>query len=120
MKGANFIWIALLGVGLLLLGDTGSFLQTATAATYVYEKDTTAVPTGVQTAFDKLNRKGIVATPFEQDTTDETGETPEQYKVPLAAARSAGLPALAVTSKTKVIRVVKDPKTEAQVLEAVK
>lgn len=95
-------------------------LTKATAATYVYEKDQHAIPAPVLAALDKLNRdRKITATIFEQDTKDGTGETPEQYKVPLAAALEAGLPSLVVTGGSKVLRVVKNPQTEAAVLEAV-
>jgi hypothetical protein len=93
----------------------------ATAATYVYEKDEHAVPGGVQAAFNKLNReKRVVATLFEADTKDGTGDTPDQYRVPLAAAKEAGLPALVVTAGDKVLKVVKDPRDEQSVLEAVR
>jgi len=91
-----------------------------TAATYVYEKDETAVPSPVMAALNTLNKQGIVATLFEEDTTDGTGDTPEQAKVPLAAAKAAGLPALVVTAGEKVVRTVKDPKTAEAVLEAAK
>lgn len=94
---------------------------TATAATLVYEKDLHQIPAPVAAAFDKINReKKIVATFFEQDTVDGTGQTPEQYKTALAAARAAGLPALVVTAKGNLLRVVKNPKTEAEVFEAIK
>lgn len=93
----------------------------ATAATYVYEKDQHTVPNAVLGAMNKLNReRGIVATLFEEDTTDGGGEVPEQYKVPVEAAKKAGLPALVVTADKEVLAVVKDPKTEEAVLEAVK
>ena len=91
----------------------------ATAATYVFEKDSTGIPGAVLSAINKLNRRGIVATTFDDDTTDDSGETPDQYKVPLAAATTAGIPSLVVTAGEKVLRVVKDPKTEEAVLEAV-
>ena len=90
----------------------------ATAATYVFEKNETVVPPPVLAALDQLNSQGIVATVFEDDTTDGTEEVPEQYKVPLAAAREAGLPALVVTADKVVLRLVKDPRTEKQVMEA--
>lgn len=91
----------------------------ATAATYVYEKDDTAVPPPVLAGLNRLNReKKLLATLFEDDTTDGTGEIPEQYKVSLAAARQAGLPALVMTAGDKVLRVVKAPKTEQAVMEA--
>jgi hypothetical protein len=93
---------------------------TATHATYVYEKDVTAVPSPVAAGLNRLNReKKIVATLFEEDTVDGTGQTPEQYVVPLKAAQSAGLPALVVTAGAAVLKVVKAPTTEAAVLEAV-
>lgn len=92
----------------------------ATAATYVFEKDDGGVPAPVTAALSKLNSSGIRATPFEEDTTDGSGEVPDQYKVPLKAAQEAGLPALVVTAGARVLRVVKEPKTEAEVLEAVK
>lgn len=92
----------------------------ATAATYVYEKDQTAVPSDVQLGLNKLNReRKIVATLFEEDTIDGDGDVPDQYKVPLAAAQQAGLPSLVVTNGATVVRVVKAPTTEQQVLEAV-
>jgi hypothetical protein len=92
----------------------------ATAATYVYEKDVTAIPSPVAAGLNRLNReKKIVATLFEEDTVDGTGQTPEQYRVPLSAAQSAGLPALVVTAGAAVLKVVKAPTTEAAVLEAV-
>lgn len=90
------------------------------AVVYVYEKDESAVPSPVMAALNTLNRQGIVATLFEDDTKDGTGETPEQYKVPFAAAKEAGMPALVATAGEKVVRVVKSPKTEAEVLEAAK
>lgn len=95
-------------------------VEKATAATFVYEKDQHALPPPVLAALNRLNReRGIVATVLEADTKDGTGEVPEQYKVPLAAAKEAGLPALVVTGLKGVIRVVKDPKTEQAVMDAV-
>lgn len=92
----------------------------ALAATFVYEKDSHAIPVGVLAALNKLNReRGIVATVLEADTTDGTGEVPEQYRVALAAAKEAGLPCLVVTGLAGVIRVVKSPTTEQAVLDAV-
>jgi hypothetical protein len=94
--------------------------EPATAATYVYEKDDTAISAEVAAGLNRLNReKKVIATVFEDDTRDGSGEVPDQYKVPLASAQGAGLPALVVTSGDKVLKVVKDPKTEAEVMEAV-
>lgn len=92
---------------------------TATSVTYVYEKDDTNPPAQVASALNRLNReKKIIATMFEDDTKDGSGEVPDQYRVPLAAALEAGLPALVVTNGETVLTVVKAPTTEAQVLEA--
>lgn len=91
-----------------------------TAVTYVYEKDLTPVPSPVMAALNTLNKAGIKATIFEDDTTDGTGQTPEQYIVPLAAAKEAGLPALVATAGAKVLKVIKSPKTAAEVLEVAK
>ena len=90
-----------------------------TAATYVYEKDQGGVPSAVMSGLNRLNReKKILATVFERDSTDGS-ETPEQYKVPLAEANKAGLPALVLTNGATVLKVIKAPKTEAEIMDAV-
>ena len=100
--------------------DTPSPTTPATAATYIHEKDDSPVPSAVRVALDRLNReRNIRATEFEDDATDGDGDVPEQYKVPLAAARQAGLPAFVVTAGSDVLKVVRDPRTEAQVFEAI-
>lgn len=116
---AAILWLAFYGG--TIPGCPAPFVTTkATAATYVWEKDKGGIPAGVMSGLNKLNvEKKILATEFEEDTKDGTGETPEQYKVPLAAAKDAGVPALVVTANTKVLKVVKDPKTEEEVLGAV-
>lgn len=87
-----------------------------TQVTYVFEKDDTAVPSYVYGAFQKLGTRISLAATFEKDTVDGTGETPEQYKVPREAAMKAGLPALVYTKDSAVIKVVKSPKSEEEVL----
>lgn len=93
-----------------------------TRVTYVFEKDQKNTPRPVAAALQRINASGsgVVATEFEEDTTDGDGQVPDQYKVALEAARKAGLPALVVQSGDTVLRVVKDPTTEAAVLEALK
>ena len=92
----------------------------AVAATYVYEKDQGTPPPPVMAGLNRLNReRKILATIFEQDTKDGTGEIPEQYKAAVTAAKEAGLPALVVTASGAVVKVVKAPTTEAAVWEAV-
>lgn len=94
-----------------------------TQVTYIWEKDQNSVPRPVSLALRKLNEQGILATEFEEDSTvDGTpgGRVPSQYVVALKAARDAGLPALVVQSGATVLRVVKAPATEEQVMEASK
>lgn len=92
----------------------------ATAATFIYEKDDHAVPDPVHFALQQLNAKhGIIATAIDQNVVDGTGDTPEQYKVPLAEAKKVGLPTLVVMAGAEVVKVVKNPTTEAAVLEAI-
>lgn len=87
-----------------------------TAATYIYEKDDGSVPPPVLSALDKLNRQGVMATSFEEDTLP----VPMQYEAALPMARQTGLPSLVVSAEGVVLRVVKAPTTEEQVLEAAK
>lgn len=83
----------------------------ATACVYVYEKDAGPIHPSILAALDKINRdKNIPATLFEQDTKDGTGETPEQYRPALEAAKKATLPAFVVLSGTTVTSTVSAPK----------
>jgi hypothetical protein len=92
----------------------------ATAAVYVYEKDQTAVPTGIVVALNRLNRdRGIVATLLEADTVDGTGEIPDQYRPALAAAKDAGLPALVVLSGSTVLSAAPAPADPDEIARAV-
>ena len=92
----------------------------ATAAVYVYEKDATAVPTGVTVGLNRLNKdRQIVATLVEADATDGGGDVPAQYQPALAAARGRGLPALVVLSGSTVLAVVPAPADADSVVRAV-
>lgn len=93
-----------------------------TSVTYVYEKDDAAVPRPVQAALNKIHAQGggVVASLFEDDSVTGVGTVPKQYQAALKAAREAGLPCLVVLSGDNVLRIVKAPTTEAQVLEASK
>ena len=88
------------------------------AVTFVFEKDERGPTAPIMSALNKLNRQGIMATTHEVDTLDGTDQIPDQYKLVVPAAKEAGLPALVVSGGGKVIRTVKDPKTEEAVLEA--
>lgn len=92
----------------------------ASAAVYVYEKDSSAVPVGVTAGLNRLNReRQIVATLFEDDTTDGTGDVPEQYRIAVEAGKKAGLPAFVVLSGSTVLAVVRAPATEDDLMRAV-
>lgn len=121
MKGWNWLFLSLIAVGAFVLASGGgSPFAKPTAAVYVYEKDDTAVPNAVRSALDKLNRReGFMATAEDDDAVDATGAIADQYKVPFAAAKVSGIPVLVVTAGEKVLKVVKDPKTEEEVLQAV-
>ncbi len=90
-----------------------------TKATYVYEKDDTDIPTGISVAIDKLNRQGILASIFEEDTLDNDGTIPTQYIKAKAEATKVGLPALVIESDKVVLKVIKAPQTETEVLESI-
>jgi hypothetical protein len=108
----------LLVLWFLLQGGGGS--SALTAAVYIHEKDDTPVPSAVRAAISQLNSQGLLATEYEEDTTDGTDDVPAQYKLPLEAAKKAGLPAMVFLAKDKVAKVLKDPKTDTEILEAVK
>ncbi len=86
---------------------------------YVYEQRDGSIPSAIAAGLDKLNRQGIEATPFEDDSTDGDNDVPDQYRVPLKAATDAGLPVLVVLAGDEVLKVVK-VQTAEQVTEAIK
>lgn len=108
----------LLVLWFLLQGGGGS--SKPTAATYFYEKDDTALPSVIEAAIDQINRLGIKASIEDDDVQDGSGAVPEQYKLALPAAQASGLPCFVTYTKDKVLKVIKDPKTDAELLEAVK
>ncbi len=119
--GLTALLFLALAVGLVLnhggAGCSFPLAQHATAATYVYEKDDGSVPSGVEVALDKLNKAGLIANAVDQDIVNGAGEIPTQYRVAIPAAKSAGLPSLVYHTADKALTVVKNPKTEADVLE---
>ena len=119
----------ILALGLILLagplpawhgGGTAVVAKTATAAVYVYEKDSHAVPPGVTVGLNRLNReRQILATLVEADATDGDGEVPDQYRAAVEAAKAKGLPALVVLSGSTVLSIVKAPTDADAVVRAV-
>lgn len=125
MDDDNRGWlIVLIIVALLMFSDGGGGIvppTDPTAVVYVHEQRQTPVPPAVMSGLNRLNvERKIVATIFDKDSKDGDGKTPEQYVKPLAAANESGLPSLVVMAGDTVRRVVKDPKTEEQVMEAAK
>lgn len=118
----NFL---LLSVALLLLysgvggGCTPSFSSKITDAVYIYEKDSGSVPPAILAGLSELNKKGVLATTFEQDTLDGSQQVPDQYRVALEAAKKEGLPALVFSSSGRVVRVLKNPNTQEEILKVV-
>lgn len=109
------------GIPGLPVGPSG-----VTAVVYVYEKDYGEPPAVIRATISKIDSEGkIRASVFEEDTTDGTGEVPEQYKVPLATARDKGFPTeevpavLVVMAGDKSVRFMKAPKTEQDVMQVV-
>jgi len=80
-----------------------------TAVVLVYEKDDHAIAPDIRAALNTLNRRGILATVLEADTTSGSGQVPTQYRLPLEAARKAGLPCLVVMAGETVLRAVTKP-----------
>lgn len=117
----TWIWIAIIAaVVFLRFGSDLPSVSKADAATYVYEKDDGGVPAAVMSGLNKLNtERKILATVFEQDTTNGDGKTPAQYVVPLEAAKKNGLPSLVATAGARVLKVTKDPRTEEAVIGGV-
>lgn len=117
--------LCLIGAWLLLGGSLGGCpaivppTVKATAATYFFDDKQHVIPSPVAAALSTLNKRGITATVHEVDTTDGDDQIPDQYKVSLPVAKEAGLPSLVVMGGEKVLRVVKEPKTEEDVIGAV-
>ncbi len=94
----------------------------AVSAVYLYEKDQTNPPKPVLAALQTINANGsgIVTAAVDDDVETGPGGTPAQYAKALEVARKAGLPCLVVTFSDGTLRTVPNPKTGADVTEAVK
>lgn len=106
------LWFVLHGKGTVPGGGT------VTQVTYVWEKDQGGIPPAVLSALNKLNvERKILATQYEHDTKNGLQQIPVQYRVAVAA--SPELPSLVVQAKERVLKVLKAPKTEEEVLKGV-
>lgn len=119
------VWVVLVAGIWLAMGTPGiptislpSINSKTTQATYVYSAQHHTIPGPVSAGLQALNKQGIVATTFEVDTKDGTGEVPEQYKVAVSAAKEP--PAVVYQAGDKVLRVLKVTKdtTQAEIVEA--
>lgn len=128
-RDRDSLTLLLIGVALVLFwGGGGSPIDIikptpkVDRVTYVNEKDRAVAPPAVLSAFDKLNRQGILATSFEVDTKDGDQQIPDQYKLAYQAAEDAGTPCIVVEGGGEVIKVlpVTRETTEAEVLEAIR
>lgn len=115
MKGLpGFLFI--LAAALNLLAADGGGLPNVLPskidrATYVYEKDQGSVPPAIAQILKEINQEGeVVATAFEKDIVDSTGNTPPQYQVAVKAANV--LPSLVLQSGDEVVKVVEKPTAE--------
>lgn len=92
-----------------------------TRVTYIYEKDNNPIPKYIEKALQLINGEysGVVASIFEQNTTNLRGETPTQYQISLEAAKKAGIPCLVIQYADKTTKVL-SPKTVEEVMEEVK
>lgn len=85
---------------------------------YYVRRARTAIPAPVASALNKLNAKGIKAEEVSGSAVDGTGEVPDQHKIAIAAAIDAGIPAFVVQAGDRVVKVIKSPTTEEDILNA--
>ena len=69
---------------------------------------------------DILQADGLQTRIFDKDVVTGTGQVPQYLKNAINEATKNGLPALVVLSKGNVIKVQDLPKTESEIIEAVK
>lgn len=96
-----------------------------TRVTYLFEKDNNPVPAAVLKGLISLNGTDanaasyVFASYFEIDGTAGDGDVPTQYKKAVEVGKDS-IPCLVVENKDGTTKVIKNPKTEADVLNAVK
>ena len=86
----------------------------------VYESSDIIPLPYVTGALGKLQADGLQTRIFDKDVVTGTGQVPEYLKNAIEEATKNGLPALVVLSKGNVIKVQDLPKTESEIIEAVK
>ena len=86
----------------------------------IYESSDTIPEPYVTGALNKLAAEGFQVRSFDKDIVTGTGQTPKELKEAIKAAIGNGLPALVVLSDGRVLKVQNLPKTESEIIEAVK
>jgi len=118
----NTVCIVLIAI-LLLDADWNFKLPTITTpdtVAVVYESSETIPPPYVTGALGSLQADGLQTRIFDKDVVTGTGQVPEYLRNAIREATKNGLPALVVLSKGNVIKVQDLPKTESEIIEAVK
>lgn len=95
-------------------------ISTPDTVCVVYESSHTIPQPYVTGALGKLQADGLQTRIFDKDVVTGTGEIPTNLKQAIDAATSNGLPALVVLSKGDILSVRNLPKTESEIIEAVK
>lgn len=96
-----------------------------TRVTYLFEKDSNPVPSAVLKGLISLNgtdanaASSVYASYFEIDGTAGDGDVPKQYEIAVKAGKDS-IPCLVVENKDGTTKVIKNPKTTDDVLNAVK
>ena len=118
----TWIWIGVILL-MVLIRSGGCTLpniiapENVVAGTYYYEQRTGDPTPEVTKAIDKLNARDITADMQDIDAVVENGKVKKQYEITYPEAKKAGVPVWVTRSETKVLSVVKDPKTEEDILE---
>tara|TARA_R100001509_G_C4762725_1_gene180279 strand:+ start:231 stop:602 length:372 start_codon:yes stop_codon:yes gene_type:complete len=118
----NTVCIVLLAI-LLLDADWKFKLPTITSpdtVAVIYESSETIPAPYVTGALGILQADGLQTRIFDKDVVTGTGQVPQYLKNAINEATKNGLPALVVLSKGNVIKVQDLPKTESEIIEAVK
>jgi hypothetical protein len=118
-KLVNTIAVLLL-LFLLFSGSSTPISNTPDMVAVVYESSDGIPKPYVTGALNKLNEQGFQVRIFDKDVVTGEGEIPAQIQPTIQAAVNNGLPALVVLSKGEVISVRNLPKSESEILEAVK
>ena len=95
-------------------------LTTPDTVAVIYESSDTIPHPYVTGALGILQADGLQTRIFDKDVVTGTGQVPEYLKNAIREATKNGLPALVVLSKGNVIKVQDLPKTESEIIEAVK